>query len=882
MNKFKLSLAAVLLAIMATFTLQNTTTYAANAADFDPGYIIDDYVFYNSNAMNVDQIQNFLNAKVGTCDYYGTQPASDWGYPNITHAQLAQYKREGSNGFSQDTGFHAPPYKCLSMYKQSTPYMEAASSYCNAIGAGERTAAQIINDVAKACGINPQVLIVLLQKEQGLITDNWPLNRQLRNATGFACPDTAPCDPQYDGFFYQVYYAARQFKVYQAFPDSYNYRAGRSNNIYWHPDMARCGSSSVYIQNQATAALYIYTPYRPNQAALNNLYGTGDSCSSYGNRNFWRMFTDWFGTTRGRDLIVNNVVIDQSLQITPSVSDTANTPYTATFRIKNNSNTTINLGYMFVSVRDVDNNNLDFPAQNIVIQPNSTYTYTATRTFPLVGKLKAYIGGNINLIGWSYTIPRLQDNTLVRETTITSGTSIAKQINDNVRIDQSLRVTPTTSNDPNQVYTATFRLKNTSNARINLGFMFAGVRDSNNRNYDFPARTITLEPNATYTYTASRTFPQTGKLNVFIGGKLTQIGWTSSAPAATDSSVVRTRSIIPKSDVVLLNPGISVTKVDGAQYRATATFKNNSSSSKNIGWFLVSARTPSGVNVDFPTQNIIIPAGGTATYSQIRSFDLTELGKFTFFTNLDDPLNGYGWTTTYPGSEQTSTARQTSFLNGPSVIQTQPIQTQTLSDGSIKATVEYTNYGSKSEYMGWVILSTRLNGNPTNYDFQPQEVTLRAGETRTLTFTKRFVKGGDYTITPLFYRWPEWWSSTYAPVQKPAMQRQATFTSSFAAEQLGDITVNRSGNDTTAAITIRNKTNSDLELGDIVISVRDVDGNNLDFPMVWGALKPGETKTFTTNRSLAPGTYRITSTVRHHLHGWGPTYEKTTDKDYSL
>ena len=45
MNKFKLSLAAVLLAIMATFTLQNTTTYAANAADFDPGYFIDDYVF---------------------------------------------------------------------------------------------------------------------------------------------------------------------------------------------------------------------------------------------------------------------------------------------------------------------------------------------------------------------------------------------------------------------------------------------------------------------------------------------------------------------------------------------------------------------------------------------------------------------------------------------------------------------------------------------------------------------------------------------------------------------------------------------------------------------------------------------------------------------
>ncbi|MFZ1523014.1 MAG: hypothetical protein WAS94_03260, partial [Candidatus Saccharimonadales bacterium] len=40
------------------------------------------------------------------------------------------------------------------------------------------------------------------------------------------------------------------------------------------------------------------TPYRPNQAALNNLYGTGDGCSAYGNRNFWRFYTDWFGSTR--------------------------------------------------------------------------------------------------------------------------------------------------------------------------------------------------------------------------------------------------------------------------------------------------------------------------------------------------------------------------------------------------------------------------------------------------------------------------------------------------------------------------------------------------------------------------------------------------------
>ena len=52
------------------------------------------------------------------------------------------------------------------------------------------------------------------------------------------------------------------------------------------------------LANAATAALYYYTPYQPNAAALANLYGTGDSCSAYGNRNFWRLYRDWFGDPR--------------------------------------------------------------------------------------------------------------------------------------------------------------------------------------------------------------------------------------------------------------------------------------------------------------------------------------------------------------------------------------------------------------------------------------------------------------------------------------------------------------------------------------------------------------------------------------------------------
>jgi hypothetical protein len=175
----------------------------------------------------------------------------------------------------------------------------AATAYCAAMGGmADETAASIIARVGIACAISQRVLIVLLEKEQSLVTDASPTQRQYDRATGFACPDTAPCDPAFGGFFYQVYNAARQFQRYAAHPLNYNHRAGEVNEILYNPQAA-CGSSPVYIENTATAGLYNYTPYQPNAAALANLYGTGDACSAYGNRNFWRIYTDWFGDPRG-------------------------------------------------------------------------------------------------------------------------------------------------------------------------------------------------------------------------------------------------------------------------------------------------------------------------------------------------------------------------------------------------------------------------------------------------------------------------------------------------------------------------------------------------------------------------------------------------------
>jgi hypothetical protein len=141
------------------------------------------------------------------------------------------------------------------------------------------------------------VILTTLEKEEGLVTATSPTSGQYQIAMGFGCPDTAACDSQYYGFYNQVYKAAWQFAEYTKEPSIWRYKVG-AVAIQYSPN-ASCGSSTVQITNQATANLYNYTPYQPNAAALANLYGTGNSCSSYGNRNFWTTYSDWFGSPTG-------------------------------------------------------------------------------------------------------------------------------------------------------------------------------------------------------------------------------------------------------------------------------------------------------------------------------------------------------------------------------------------------------------------------------------------------------------------------------------------------------------------------------------------------------------------------------------------------------
>lgn len=246
------------------------TPYGASDADlskFIDGDLASDAVFFNGTAWSAATIQSLLTTKGSGC---------------VATSEAV----------------------CLKDYTATTP-AKAASAGCSAYaGQTGATAAQIFAAVGAACGINPAVLVVMVQKEQGLVSTSAPTAWMYDHATGWNCPDVGSdpaCDntPTSTGFFNQVFGAAWQFKQYGSDPFFNYFPVGKVSPVRYQAgqDPLACGSKQIAIQNKATAALYYYTPYTPNQESLDSYPGEGDACSAYGIRNFWMLFNAWYGSS---------------------------------------------------------------------------------------------------------------------------------------------------------------------------------------------------------------------------------------------------------------------------------------------------------------------------------------------------------------------------------------------------------------------------------------------------------------------------------------------------------------------------------------------------------------------------------------------------------
>lgn len=239
MAKIRLLLLFFCISIVSLYT-----TNSAKAEGFDPNNIISDLEILDYTSMDLADIQKFLENKNSYLANYICPDA----YGTSRKASEIIYNAAANN------------FDCGGVILSNNPTMEERQSKCRKVT------------------ISPKFLLVLLQKEQSLIERSTvPTQRSLDWATGYGCPDSGGCNPRWQGFGKQVNSAALQFRDYIDNPRYYTYKAGNTY-IFTNPyGTISKEPITVTIANQATAALYNYTPHVYN-----------------GNFNFYTIWQRWF------------------------------------------------------------------------------------------------------------------------------------------------------------------------------------------------------------------------------------------------------------------------------------------------------------------------------------------------------------------------------------------------------------------------------------------------------------------------------------------------------------------------------------------------------------------------------------------------------------
>ncbi len=281
---------------------------SGQASAYSNSRLMDDQVFDNVGSLNAAQVADFLAARTGPfTKLSGPSPCLS-GHSNIN--------------------FHWDNVKW---------HYGSDADWNTAWGPAQIAASDIIYKAAQMWGINPQVLIATLQKEQSLITgtscDGWRYN----SAMGYGCPDSGGCNPKYAGFSKQVLWGAWQLKFNKE--RSYGNTTWDGDDVITYVGYMtqgtrkRCGTCTAnyydgyatidgqtfYLENGTTASLYTYTPH------------LGQS--------FPGIFQGWFGPTilpthawnfagqtSTKDL--NGIIVGQTATLSVSAVNAGNTTWT--------------------------------------------------------------------------------------------------------------------------------------------------------------------------------------------------------------------------------------------------------------------------------------------------------------------------------------------------------------------------------------------------------------------------------------------------------------------------------------------------------------------------------------------------------------------------
>lgn len=237
-------------------------------ANWMPGFILSDHAMYSPSLMSESQVKSFIQTKGANC----TSSSSGTCLKDKTASALSLQSKFA------DKGYGCKPLKLAAGTKSWTA----------------------VKSVGDACGINPQILLVFIQKESSGLTQALS-NARWDKMMGMGCPDGQPCKTEYAGFTNQLYYGADALTSYRYRDFKYNNAAKAGTPIavpYSSGDPTGCGSETFVIENQATASLYTYNPAVPSKAALAAYPGyTANPCDSWGQRNVYMFMMQWFPET---------------------------------------------------------------------------------------------------------------------------------------------------------------------------------------------------------------------------------------------------------------------------------------------------------------------------------------------------------------------------------------------------------------------------------------------------------------------------------------------------------------------------------------------------------------------------------------------------------
>jgi hypothetical protein len=839
---FKWVASAFFAAVLAAL-LSGASAQAIDPGSFQPGRIIDDEVFYNKNAMSsVAAVQNFIDSHTPACDTWGTKPS---GYGNLTRAQYAQ----------QIMGWPGPPYVCLQNYYENPTTGETSFEKGGGAFAGGISAAQIIYDASQQYNINPQVLLVTLRKESlNLFADDWPLKSQYKYAMGYACPDSgvnysAACVDSKAGFYKQMTLAAWQFRYYYDHMGTYNFAPGQWNTIQYNPDPG-CGTKEVYIQNYATASLYIYTPYTPNDGALWAYPGTAP-CGAYGNRNFWFMWQEWFGSPYADANVVTPLTLLSSV---PGNTGLFTDGFVeGSFVIRNNSSHVVDVGYVGVAIRGSTGVNYDMPSQRVVLQPGQDYLYRQA----------------VNLTNedtYTFWITTYHDGVWDDNYPSSINGNARRYDNKLVQKKPTLTVDPL-SNSENRIgkaSTLSFTAVNNSAYPVDLGRIAIGMVSPSGRNADMAADAVgSLAPGATYVYSKQFTPTEVGEYKATVvqtpdNGRT----WNNATyPVPTAGNDGRNSFIAKPSPTITQGPTLT-TVLPRAGDTATLTFKvkNFGDMAVDAGYIGIAIRDPDNKNADINGVTLsALAAGSEYTFTGSRVF--TKPGTYTAW--LVTYRNGV-WYDNSPVSEDATVARKITFTikENPTLTQGLTISNPTPRAGeTITGSFKVRNSSSNAVVVN-KSLCYILRGNNKNYDLGCQNITtLAAGEEVTFSASRAIGEAGNYSAFFSMYdgAWHDNWTFTPETGSEPKTLAFTVKSNPTLTQGLALANTNLFAGDTaTGSFKVKNSAATSVNVNKLICWIMRRDNReNYDLGCQnITTLAAGEEVTFQGSRALPAGSYK--------------------------